>query len=58
MYIMGINKHLSAAAPEKEFTLILVGANGCDLSFGRLGNVTIRLIKTNNVHNFCRVAMV
>jgi len=55
---MGIIKHLSAAVPEEEFTLTTVGENGYDLSFGRFGNTTIRLIKTDDVRNFSQVALV
>jgi len=43
MYTVGIIKHLSAAAPEKGFTLTLIGAIGCDLSFGRLAESKIGL---------------
>jgi hypothetical protein len=55
---MGIIKHLSAALPEKEFTLTTVGENRCDRSFGRFGNSTIGLVETEDVHNFSRVALV
>ena len=55
---MGIIKHLPGAAPEKEFTLIRVGANARDLSFGRFGYSTIGLIKTDDVQNFSRMALV
>ena len=55
---MGIVKHLAAAAPEQEFTLTLIGENGRDLSFGRFGNSAIGLTKTDDAHNFFRVALV
>ena len=55
---MGIIKHLSAAVPEEEFTLTTVGENGYDLSFGRFGNSAIGLTKTDDAHNFFRVALV
>jgi hypothetical protein len=55
---MDIIKHLSAAVPEKEFSLTLIDANGRYLSFGRFGNSTIGLTKTDDVHNFYRVALV
>jgi len=55
---MGIIKHLSAAAREKEFTLTRVGANGRDLSLGQFGNSTIGLIKTDDVQNFSRMALI
>lgn len=51
-------KHLSAAVPEKEFTLTTVGENGYDLSFGRFADSQIGLVKTDEVYNFSRVALV
>jgi hypothetical protein len=55
---MGIIKHLSAAVPEKEFSLTLIGAHGRYLSFGRFGNSTVGLTKTEDVHNFFRVTLI